>query len=153
MFIVITLVMGAERQNASRDGVSAFSTPTVVHYGTVLVLSAILLAPWRSITGPVALVGFVGLGGIAYVLRVVLLSKRLAAYRPDLDDWFWYSILPFVGYGALIAGAILLVAIPADALFAVAGGVALLLAIGIRNAWDIVTYIAIGQRERPPEDS
>ncbi len=31
-----------------------------------------------------------------------------------------------------------------DALFVLAGGVVLLIFIGIRNAWDIVTFIATG---------
>ncbi|MGR4064090.1 MAG: hypothetical protein ACLQPV_01420, partial [Vulcanimicrobiaceae bacterium] len=143
------LVMGLERENASREGISAFSTPTVVHYGTVLLVSAILVAPWRSMTGPIALVGIAGFGGIAYVLRVTLLAKRVSGYEPDLDDWIWYSLMPLVAYAALLVGAVMLVALPADAMFGIAGSVALLLLIGVRNAWDIVTYLAVKEVDPP----
>jgi hypothetical protein len=37
-----------------------------------------------------------------------------------------------------------------EALFVLAGGVGLLIFIGIRNAWDTVTYIAIGGVDEPP---
>jgi hypothetical protein len=36
-----------------------------------------------------------------------------------------------------------------DALFALAAGAVVLVFIGIRNAWDIVTYIAIQDPDQP----
>jgi hypothetical protein len=48
-----------------------------------------------------------------------------------------------VAYAAILAGAIMLRAVPVDAMFALAAGVALLIFVGIRNAWDVVTYIAL----------
>ena len=57
----------------------------------------------------------------------------------------WFTILPFGAYGAISAGAIALAAVPVQALFTIAGGVMLLIFIGIRNAWDVVTYIATRQ--------
>jgi len=40
-----------------------------------------------------------------------------------------------------------------QALFALAGGALLLIFIGIRNAWDIVTFIAIGGIDEQPSSS
>ncbi|MGH7757319.1 MAG: hypothetical protein ACREM8_13690, partial [Vulcanimicrobiaceae bacterium] len=90
------------------------------------------------------------LSGVVYVLRVIRRTKRLSAYTPDLEDWIWYTILPFVAYGAIFAGAIVLPTLPVKALFVLAGGVVLLIFIGIRNAWDIVTYLAVGGPGEPP---
>jgi hypothetical protein len=150
MFVVITLVSGTDRLRRAPGGVSAFSTPTVVHFCAALLVSATLIAPWRSLLGPATVLGLAGLAGVAYLLRVILLTKRLVDYQPDIEDWAWYTLLPFFAYGTILAGAIALPAFAINALFVLAAGVALLIFIGIRNAWDIVTYIAIGKPSDPP---
>jgi hypothetical protein len=153
MFVVITLVMGVERLRKTPDGISAFSTPTVVHFCAALLVSAMLNAPWPALAYPATLLGLGGLFGVVYVLRVISHARRLSTYSPDLEDWAWYSVLPFVAYCTIVAGAILLSAIPVQALFVLAGSTALLIFIGIRNAWDIVTFIAIGGADEPPNSS
>jgi hypothetical protein len=65
-------------------------------------------------------------------------------YRADLEDWIWYTVLPLVAYGVIMIAAIALFTLVVKALFAVGGGVVLLLLIGIRNAWDVVTFLAMG---------
>jgi hypothetical protein len=143
MFVVITLVTRRERAEDTHAGISTFSTPTVMHFATVLLLSAVLTAPWRSLVHVGVAAALIGLLGVAYILHVMRRTRRLTFYRADLEDWVWYTVLPLVAYGAISAGAIALTAVPVPALFILAGGVVLLIFIGIRNAWDIVTYIAI----------
>jgi hypothetical protein len=46
-FVVITLIAD-RRALATRDSLSAFGTPTVVHLTVALIVSAIMSAPWRS---------------------------------------------------------------------------------------------------------
>jgi len=87
------------------------------------------------------LLGLGGLYGVAHVLAVIYRARRLTEYTPDAEDWVWYTLLPFVSYAAILGGAITLSSLPVNALFALAGGVILLIFIGIHNAWDIVTYI------------
>ena len=111
MFVVITLVTGAEKAR-SQDGISTFSTPTVMHFGAALFVSAVLIAPFRSVAIAATLVGFAGLYGVVYILRVTYRAKRLQGYRPDIEDWTWYNALPFLAYGAILAGAIALHAVP-----------------------------------------
>ena len=48
-----------------------------------------------------------------------------------------------MAYGVIVIGSILLPFVPIQAMFVIAAGVLLLIIIGIRNAWDIVTYLAI----------
>ncbi len=154
MFVVITLVSGAERlRSGSEAGLSTFSTPTVMHFGAALLISAVFSAPWHSIVYPAVLLGFAGLYGVVYIVRVMRQAKRLTAYSPDLEDWAWYSILPLIAYGAILISAIMLPTISAEAMFALAGGVLLLIFIGIRNAWDIVTFIATGGPDKPPSSN
>lgn len=149
MFVVITLIP-VERLRRNPEGISTFNTPTIAHFGMALFVSAVLNAPWRSLASLATLLVLVGSAGVTYVLRVMFRTRRLSAYSPDLEDWAWYSILPFVAYAAIMVGAIMLYEVSAQALFAIAGGVLLLIFIGIHNAWDIVTYIAIGHGEEPP---
>ena len=143
MFVVISLIKAREMQ-ASQDGVSTFSTPTVMHFSAVLLVSAVLSAPWHGLFYAAISVGFIGLLGVGYILRVAYRTRQFLEYRADLEDWIWYTVLPFVAYGAILFGAIALLTVTAKALFAVGGGVVLLLLIGIRNAWDVVTFLAAG---------
>jgi hypothetical protein len=144
MFVVITLVMGIERRTRSEAGISTFSTPTVVHFGAALFVSATLAAPWERLGYVDVLMGLTGFCGIVYVLRLAHRTRSLDGYVADLEDWVWYDILPLIAYGAIFVGATVLAVVPRVALFAIAGGTLFLIFIGIRNAWDIVTYLAIG---------
>src|SRR4029077_11378503 len=99
MFVVITLVTGVDRLRKNPDGLSTFSTPTVVHFGAALLVSAALSAPWSSLVPPATILGIGGLFGIVYVLRLWRRSKRItSSYTPDLEDFLCYTILPLVAY-------------------------------------------------------
>lgn len=150
MFVVISLVHGRST-SGNRDGISTFSTPTVMHFSAALLVSAVLVAPWQKLLYPGITVALVGLYGLFYVLRIASRTKQLRAYTADLEDWIWYIALPFIAYGAVFGGALVFTfALPDKADFAIAGGVVLLLFIGIRNAWDVVTFLAING---PPGES
>jgi hypothetical protein len=150
MFVVITLVRGTERKPDHQDGIATFSTPTVLHFCAALLVAAILCAPWRTLMYPGVLVGLAGCYGIVYVLRIALRTTRLRTYVPDLEDRMWYIVLPLLAYGALVAGAIGLFTVPRAALFAFAAGDLLLIFVGIHNAWDVVTFLAIGGPDNKP---
>jgi hypothetical protein len=45
-FVVVALLADVRRR-ASADAINAFATPTVVHFGVVLLVSAIMSALWR----------------------------------------------------------------------------------------------------------
>jgi hypothetical protein len=144
MFVVITL-MADNASGTSDEGIATFSTPTVVHFCAALLVSAILSAPWPSLVHPAVLLGLAGLFGTAYVFHVIARTRRFIVYRPGIEDWFWYTMLPLIAYLAIVAGAMLLPSIPTYALFALAAADMLLIFVGIHNAWDVVTYIAVAQ--------
>ena len=64
-----------------------------------------------------------------------------------MEDWIWHMMLPFIAYGVIVAAAFELRRYVVMPLFAVAGAALILLCVGIHNAWDSVTYIAVYQRE------
>ncbi len=145
MFVVISVVTVREREG-SQDGIATFSTPTVMHFAAALLVSALLVAPWHSLLYPGVLAALVGLYGLGYILQVMYRTRRLRIYHPDLEDWVWYSVLPLVAYGAIFGGAIVLDGnAQSRALFPIGGGVVLLIFLGIRNAWDVVTFLTIQQ--------
>lgn len=148
MFIVITLVTGVDRLRRNPDGVSAFSTPTVVHFCAAFLVSAVLCAPWNSVVAPAVVLGIAAVVGVAYALRITIRQKRVAGYDMDVEDWLCYTLLPLLAYTALLVSAILV--LTPSALYAVAGAVVLLILIGIHNAWDVVTFIAVNPPKDPP---
>jgi len=143
MFVVITLVTRRDRTEDIHDGIAVFSTPTVAHFAGALLISAVFLAPWRSLVDVGIAAAAVGVYGVVRILLAMRRTRRLTMYTADLEDWTWFTILPLVAYGAVAAGAAVLAEDPVPALFILAGGVVLLMFIGIRNAWDVVTYIAL----------
>src|SRR5579883_2494491 len=68
-FVVMTLIAERPPLRVAEAG-AAFGTPTIVHFSAALLLSALLRAPWPSITPPAILCGLTGLGGIAYAAIV-----------------------------------------------------------------------------------
>src|SRR4249919_3071008 len=66
-FVVITLI-AQKPTSPALEGGAAFGTPTIVHLGTALLLSALLRAPWPTITFVAVLWGVIGLSGTVYAM-------------------------------------------------------------------------------------
>ncbi len=150
-FIVITLVAGA-RLPGTNQGVATFNTPTIVHFGVVLFVCAMLSAPWPALWQASLLLGLCGLGGVAYGVIVARRLRRQERYDPVLEDWLWNAALPLVAYTALVVAALLLPGRPTPALFGIGAVMLLLLFSAIHNAWDVVTYIVI-ERLQPRDEN
>jgi hypothetical protein len=142
-FVVMALVADM-RQRASHETIGAFGTPNVVHLAGALILSAIMSAPWPSLSALSVVLGVCGGGGLVYGAIVIRRARRQTLYKPVAEDWLWHLILPCTVYAALAAAALLLRARTALALFVIAGASLALLLIGIHNSWDTVTYMVAG---------
>ena len=139
-FVVMTLIAGRSVAHGEAQAGDAFSTPSVVHFGVVLFLSAIISAPWDGIGIVVVLWGLVGLSGTVYAIIVRRRMRRQSAYRPEFEDWLFHVLLPFAAYLLLAITAIAARSRVRESLFGVAAAAVLLLFAGIHNAWDAVTY-------------
>jgi predicted membrane-bound spermidine synthase len=150
-FVVMTLI--AEKVTPSPETTDAFATPSVIHFAAVLLLSALLSAPWSGIV-PVALLwGLVGLSGIVYTIVVARRLRRQRQYKPVFEDWLCHVHLPFAAYAILVGSAFAARSYSRTVLFCVGAAALLLLFVGIHNAWDAATYvIAQGHRERRGND-
>jgi hypothetical protein len=138
-FVVITLI-SQKPTSPALEGGAAFGTPTIVHLGTALLLSALLRAPWPTITFVAALWGVIGLSGMVYAMIVIRRMRVQTVYQPQFEDWLFHVVLPVAAYATLLLSAFGASAVTRVALFGVGGAALLLLFIGIHNAWDSVVY-------------
>jgi hypothetical protein len=157
-FVVITLIADARRRGGPAE-IAAFGTPTVVHFCAALFVSALLSAPWPTLHGPRLTLLAGGTAGLCYIGIVLRRARRQRGYKPVFEDWLWHTILPAIAYGALVSAAAFMSHRMTATLFVTAGAVLMLLYIGIHNAWDTVTYLAVDQagqgdsttaNDRPP---
>ena len=138
-FVVLTLL--AEKPHlGSPEAGAAFATPTIVHFGTALLLSALVRVPWRTVTPAAALWGAVGLCGAIYAVVVARRMRVQTAYQPEFEDLLFHVVLPLAAYATLALSAFSASSHAGEALFGVGGATLLLLFIGIHNAWDAVAY-------------
>lgn len=154
-FVVMTLLADRPRL-ASREAGAAFSTPTVVHFATALLLAAIMRMPWHGAAPAAMCWGAVSLVAFVYALGVIRRVRTQTAYRPDFDDWCFYVIIPIFAYAALGVSAFTAGSYERESLFAVAGATVVLLFVGIHNSWDAIAYHVLVARQRaestPHED-
>jgi hypothetical protein len=146
-FVVIALI-SETRQESNMQTVGAFGTPTVVHFGAALLVSSILSAPWNRLSSAGLAIGLAGVAGFLYGLLVVRRARRQKGYQPVLEDWIWHTVLPVIAYGVLVVSGFTIRRHPDESLFVIGAAAVLLLFIGIHNAWDTVTYIAVAQKNR-----
>ncbi len=148
-FVVIALIADSRREATPRE-IAAFGTPTVLHFCAALFLSALLSAPWASPLGLELTLVACGMGGVLYVVIVIARARRQRGYSPELEDWVWHAVLPLVAYLTLAVAAAFLSRRPGPALRLIAAVTLGLVFIGIHNAWDTITYVAIGSEHQPP---
>jgi hypothetical protein len=147
-FVVITLIAAKPTTQVDAQTGGAFATPSVVHFGVVLLLSAIGSAPWNGITTVAVLWGLVGLCGVVYAVIVARRMRVHSAYKPVFEDWLFHVLLPFAAYAVLAISAYAAQFHARPTLFLVGAAALLLLFIGIHNAWDAVTYhVFVGSRQ------
>ncbi len=148
-FVVIGLLAQAGAAGSMRE-IRAFGTPTVFHFCSALLVSALMAVPWQSLGGFAVCLGVAGTLGVVYSLGSFWHARK-SAYNPDLEDWLWYTALPLIAHLALVAAAILLWRNSKLFLGIVAADTLLFLLLGIHNSWDTVTYVAVNHIKKNQE--
>jgi hypothetical protein len=149
-FVVMALVAEKPPLRAAESG-AAFATPTIVHFSSVLLLSALARVPWQTITSAAVLWGFVGLGGFAYSLIVARRVRRQGSYQTGFEDWLCHAVVPMAAYAVLALLAFVAPSRTGDALLGIGAVALVLLFTAIHNAWDAIAYYALvssANRER-----
>ena len=143
LFVIVTLTAGIERSRALR-GARLYMTPTAVLFCIVLSVCAVALAPGLPAWAMAALVFFIALVGLANGVRSCLGIARmsLGADAPHWSDFWMYGVTPAAICLGLCAAALAIAMGQPLADYALAGLLLALLLAAIRNAWDLVTWMA-----------
>ena len=140
-FIVASLAQGLEKREL---GMRGFITPTAVHLGSVLLGSALLAVP--SLT-PLSLLIVLGTGSIAGGIYSVVVAARIWRMNLDLSDRAFYAVLPIVAYGAMAAAVAMAFLHIGPAFEILAASLVGLLVVGMRNAWDMASFMIMRKPE------
>jgi hypothetical protein len=107
--------------------------------------------PWHAVSSAGLALSTCGAAGLVYTFIVVRRMRWQRGYAPVLEDWLWHVVLPLIAYAALLMAALNLGLDLERCLFVIAALALLLLFVGIHNAWDAVTYIALEHLRRPKD--
>lgn len=150
-FVVMTLIAEKPTPGIAEAG-RAFATPTVVHFGASLLLSALVRVPWPDASFAAWAAGAIGVCGLIYMTLPVQRMRRQRAYQMDLEDRIFHVALPFAAYLLLALALVLGFVHLRLALFGIGASALLLLFTGIHNAWDAVAYQVYVVRRKTPEE-
>jgi hypothetical protein len=148
LFVIVTLSTHLSPSRVAH-GVHAFLTPTLVHFGSVLLQALVVLVPWPSAWPAGLVLGFCGLVGLVYLMDIVLKRQKVQFVSLHLLDWIPYACIPALANLNLIAGAIGIIAEKSFAPYCLAGAITLFLFAGIYGAWDLTLWI-VKNRDVPP---
>lgn len=141
-FVVMAIVADQPGRGGHKE-IAAFGTPTVVHFMAVLLIGAIISMPWEEMNHAALVIGLFGLTGIVYSAIVTRRASSTERYQPVLEDWIFHVVLPFVAYILMLGAAVALPSFDTPALFAIGTASLILLSVGVHNAWDTVTFLAL----------
>jgi hypothetical protein len=146
-FVVASLTSGTEKRET---GIRGFITPTSVHLGGVLVCSAALTVPVLTPLLFAVLFGAAGLAGIVYGIIVIV---RIGHLKLDIPDRFWYCVAPIAAYAVILLSAWVMLSNAVQAIELLAVSLVVLLITGMRNLWDMATFmIMIMTNAKPPDN-
>ncbi len=153
MFVAVSIGTAIFNEGR-RAAVTAFITPTVMHFAAVLFACLLATMPSHTKYTFGGLLGAGSLAGSVYCGRLVVQMIIRRRFKIDLSDRLFYSFLPLAGYLLALIAAVLLFShtsvISADL---IAAAVLTLLFAAIRNAWDMMVWIVIETPSSgPPRD-
>jgi hypothetical protein len=153
MFIAASIGAPVFREE-DRAATDAFISPTVAHFSTTLFVSILATVPVRDGLPLAVLLVLVGLAGSAFSLRVwvqLLIRRR---FKVDLVDRMFYASIPCIGHLLVPIAGVMLTMQPEWGLDCLAAAALILLFAGLRNAWDMTTWIVLktsaGSGKAPP---
>jgi hypothetical protein len=139
LFVAVSIgasFLTPERSVATRT----FMSPVVFHFSTLLLTSLIAMVPSHTALSLAVGITLVAIAGLSYT-TVVLVGLARASIS-DIADRFSYGIFPLASYLAMLAAAGLVISSAALAADILAAALLLLLAVNIRNAWDLMLAFA-----------
>ena len=141
LFVVATLTSGRERPVNSRAA-SVYMSPLVFHFAVVIAVSATALAPRLPSPLVELAVATCALVGFVHMLVIGRHFARRDFAVPHWSDFWCYVAAPGAIYLALGGVAATMRRDPGVAVYALGLALLTLMLCAIRNAWDLVTWMA-----------
>jgi hypothetical protein len=142
LFVIVSLSESRDRSSLLRAA-SIYLTPTALHFAIVITISATAVARFR-LGVQIVIVGIAALTGLGNGVWACLGMSRLTpgAAPPHWSDFWLYGAAPTALYLGLCVDTVALGMRTGWACAATAITLLALLLLGIRNAWDLVTWMA-----------
>ena len=119
----------------------AFISPTVVNFAAALFVCIGVMIPSQTWLSLGLLLAAGGLAGMIYAGRVWFQMFVRRRFQVDAIDRMFYATVPLLGYLLVVAAGILLLLGTGWSAEVTAAALVVLLFAGIRNAWDMTTWI------------
>ncbi len=142
LFVVMTLSGGGRVGSNSNRGIKVFMTPVVFHFAVVIAISATALAPGLPPPLVELAVAICAVTGLVHMGMVGLQFGRADFQASHWSDFWCYVAAPGLVYLAMGATAYALRVRPDIAVHALGLVLVILTLTAIRNAWDLVTWLA-----------
>ena len=139
IFVVISI--GPRAQTRRAEDIRAFVSPTVACFATVLLLSSLMVMPQVPPWLRGAAVATLGLAGALRALIAHVPSRR-RHHKLGREDLASYFVIPLVAYLGIVVAGVLVILASHSGPTIVGTAILVLLAIGLRNAWDLVLFTA-----------
>lgn len=140
LFVVITLTSDFDRSKVEA-GSRVFLAPTIFHFAVVLLIGAVAAMPDVPASVVAFVVAAIALTGLAVGARSLWQMARGGVQIPHWSDYVFYGVLPAAAYLWLLAGGVALWSNVSIAPHAIGVGALALLLLGIRDAWDLATWL------------
>ena len=155
MFVAATLGASVFSER-HRTALQAFISPTVVNFAAVLFVCIGVMIPSQTWLSLGVMLAGGGVAGLVYAGRVWVQMFVRRSFQVDMVDRMFYATVPVLGYLLVLAsGILLLLRIRWSSEVAAAALVVLMFA-GVRNAWDMTTWIMMRTPTtaplRPPDE-
>ncbi|HET8920189.1 MAG TPA: hypothetical protein VFN27_10985 [Xanthobacteraceae bacterium] len=148
LFVAVSIgasFLTPERSVATRT----FMSPVVFYFSTLLLLSLIAMVPSHTALSLAIGITIVAIAGLGYT-TVVLVGLARASVS-DTADRFGYGFCTLASYLAMLAAAGLVISRATLAADILAAALLLLLAVNIRNAWDLMLSFARQVASKSPD--
>jgi hypothetical protein len=133
LFVVITLAASSLRDSTK---IRIYLTPTIIYFASVLFIAALLTFPDHTPLTAAVCICLFGVTGLFYA-GALLIRQGFKKNYYEILDLIPYAGFPFVAYGILVWGGVLMLHRPQLGLTLVAASMLSLLAVAIRNSWAI----------------
>lgn len=156
LFVALSVGTNLPREQ-SMNSLHTFVNPTLLNYIYALLVSCVAVMPLKSALFLNIFVVVLAIASVLLPLKIVW--RILVIHRDDnidFDHWIWHCWLP-LGVGLLLACvaiAILAGVLSGEsfALFGLAIGTLLFIAIGLHNTWQLMLWLLL-RRHEPSHES